>query len=90
MCLGDQVVLVVLDLQFAAKNISGPTRSVGDVVAEVEALAVAGLVFDHTQPTADDFPAVLTDKPSGFVCQVINQSAWPNVHTVSLSRSITL
>ncbi|RMT30014.1 hypothetical protein ALP51_200004 [Pseudomonas savastanoi] len=56
---GDAMVLVVVNLQLASQYIGDPRSTGLAVVAEVEMLTIAGLVFDDTRLAVDDFPAVL-------------------------------
>ncbi len=53
------MVLVVMNFQLAAQYVGDPGGAGLAVVAEVEMLTIAGLVFDDTRLAVDDFPAVL-------------------------------
>ncbi|KUG45149.1 hypothetical protein ALP79_200063 [Pseudomonas savastanoi pv. fraxini] len=54
------MVLVVVNLQLASQCIGDPRGARCAVVAEVEVLAIAGLVFDNARLAVDGFPTVLT------------------------------
>lgn len=56
---GDAMILVVMNLQLAPQYVGDPGGTGLTVVAEVEMLAIAGLVFDDAWLAVDDFPAVL-------------------------------
>lgn len=53
------MILVVMNLQLAAQYVGDPGGAGFAVVAEVEMLTIAGLVFDDTRLAVDGFPAVL-------------------------------
>jgi len=51
-----------MDLQLAAQYIGGPAGALGEVIAEMVMLAVAGPVLHHTGLVVLGLPAVLADK----------------------------
>jgi len=61
----DAVVFVVMDLQLAAQYIGGPAGALGEVIAEMVMLAVAGPVLHHTGLVVLGLPAVLADQAKG-------------------------